>query len=68
MANQFIADFHLMPNPSKKGEKQHPIKAILSGGISGGIEICITYPTEYVKTQLQVFPHVFLIIRKQVTK
>jgi hypothetical protein len=26
----------------------------LSGGITGGIEICITYPTEYVKTQLQL--------------
>lgn len=29
-------------------------KAVLAGGISGGIEICITYPTEYVKTQLQL--------------
>lgn len=28
-------------------------KSILSGGIAGGIEICITMPTEYVKTQLQ---------------
>lgn len=26
----------------------------LPGGITGGIEICITYPTEYVKTQLQL--------------
>lgn len=26
----------------------------LLGGITGGIEICITYPTEYVKTQLQL--------------
>lgn len=26
----------------------------LSGGIAGGIEICITFPTEYVKTQLQL--------------
>lgn len=24
------------------------------GGITGGIEICITYPTEYVKTQMQL--------------
>ena len=24
------------------------------GGITGGIEICITYPTEFVKTQLQL--------------
>lgn len=27
---------------------------IILGGITGGIEICITYPTEYVKTQLQL--------------
>lgn len=25
-----------------------------AGGITGGIEICITFPTEYVKTQLQL--------------
>lgn len=24
------------------------------GGITGGLEICITFPTEYVKTQLQL--------------
>ena len=26
----------------------------VAGGITGGIEICITFPTEYVKTQLQL--------------
>lgn len=26
----------------------------LPGGLAGGIEICITFPTEYVKTQLQL--------------
>ena len=30
------------------------MKGIVVGGITGGIEICITYPTEYVKTQLQL--------------
>lgn len=30
------------------------IKGVVIGGITGGIEICITYPTEYVKTQLQL--------------
>ncbi|XP_061197784.1 tricarboxylate transport protein, mitochondrial-like [Saccostrea echinata] len=29
-------------------------KSILAGGITGGLEICITFPTEYVKTQLQL--------------
>lgn len=28
--------------------------AAFAGGIAGGIEICITYPTEFVKTQLQL--------------
>ena len=25
-----------------------------AGGLTGGIEICITFPTEFVKTQLQL--------------
>ena len=29
-------------------------KGIIAGGITGGIEICITFPTEYVKTQMQL--------------
>lgn len=29
-------------------------KICFVGGITGGIEICITYPTEYVKTQMQL--------------
>lgn len=39
---------------SGKAAPKHPGKAVLAGGISGAIEICITYPTEYVKTQLQL--------------
>ncbi|CAL1300405.1 unnamed protein product [Larinioides sclopetarius] len=35
--------------PSRK-----TLKGVLAGGITGGIEICITFPTEYVKTQLQL--------------
>ncbi|XP_045770224.1 putative tricarboxylate transport protein, mitochondrial [Maniola jurtina] len=30
------------------------LKGVVAGGITGGIEICITFPTEYVKTQLQL--------------
>lgn len=33
---------------------QKTLKGIISGGITGGLEICITFPTEYVKTQLQL--------------
>ncbi|MBN3311663.1 TXTP protein, partial [Atractosteus spatula] len=40
--------------PAGKTKLTHPGKAILAGGIAGGIEICITFPTEYVKTQLQL--------------
>ncbi|XP_068422463.1 tricarboxylate transport protein B, mitochondrial isoform X2 [Clinocottus analis] len=39
---------------AEKTKLTHPGKAILAGGIAGGIEICITFPTEYVKTQLQL--------------
>lgn len=27
----------------------------IKGGITGGIEICITYPTEYIKTMMQLY-------------
>jgi len=33
---------------------QKSLKGIIAGGITGGLEICITFPTEYVKTQLQL--------------
>lgn len=33
---------------------QKSLKGIVAGGITGGIEICITFPTEYVKTHLQL--------------
>uniref|UniRef100_A0A914CHJ7 Citrate transport protein n=1 Tax=Acrobeloides nanus TaxID=290746 RepID=A0A914CHJ7_9BILA len=37
-----------------KGGSNQALKGIIMGGITGGIEICITFPTEYVKTQLQL--------------
>eukprot|EP00164_Ancoracysta_twista_P006471 GFYU01009012.1.p2 GENE.GFYU01009012.1~~GFYU01009012.1.p2 ORF type:complete len:342 (-),score=124.74 GFYU01009012.1:151-1176(-) len=43
--------------PATGVKKRHPGKAILSGGIAGGIEICMTYPTEFVKTQMQLYSH-----------
>ncbi|EFX85387.1 hypothetical protein DAPPUDRAFT_300448 [Daphnia pulex] len=36
------------------GEGNKGLKGIVAGGITGGIEICITFPTEFVKTQLQL--------------
>ena len=41
--------------PPSSDKKKNPLKAIISGGITGGIEICITYPTEYVKTHMQLY-------------
>lgn len=38
---------------NKEGSNR-AVKGIIMGGITGGIEICITFPTEYVKTQLQL--------------
>lgn len=37
------------------GKKQHPGKAVIAGGIAGAIEACVSYPTEFVKTKLQLF-------------
>lgn len=36
------------------GDGKKGLKGIVAGGITGGLEICITFPTEYVKTQLQL--------------
>ncbi|KAI3389945.1 hypothetical protein SNEBB_005827 [Seison nebaliae] len=44
-------DFAALAAPSGKVSG---FKGIVAGGITGGIEICITYPTEYVKTLLQL--------------
>ncbi|KAF3840799.1 hypothetical protein F7725_006661 [Dissostichus mawsoni] len=47
-------------NGLSAGETWRPLQSeegnsrILESGIAGGIEICITFPTEYVKTQLQL--------------
>lgn len=44
-----VKDGAAAANSQNKG-----LKGIIAGGITGGIEICITYPTEFVKTQLQL--------------
>ena len=42
--------------PMGGGGKRHPLKAVVAGGLAGAMEAVISYPTEYVKTQLQLFP------------
>lgn len=46
----------MAPMQTQPGQKRNPLKAIISGGITGGIEICITFPTEFVKTKMQLYP------------
>lgn len=46
---------HPHPPVNRSGKKQHPVKAIVAGGIAGAMEACISYPTEFVKTKLQLF-------------
>lgn len=36
------------------GKIQGKVYRVILGGITGGIEICITFPTEFIKTQLQL--------------
>ena len=38
----------------QKQEKRPAILSLTAGMIAGGIEGVITYPTEYIKTQLQI--------------
>ncbi|CAJ0581116.1 unnamed protein product, partial [Mesorhabditis spiculigera] len=38
----------------KYGPSENTVRGITIGGLTGAIEICITFPTEYVKTQLQL--------------
>lgn len=57
--NQFKNPFGQRPWMANNGAAAAPaqnkgVKGIIAGGITGGIEICITYPTEFVKTQLQL--------------
>lgn len=47
-------DEHRVLFAGKKKAPKHPGKAVLAGGLSGAIEIIITFPTEFVKTQLQL--------------
>ncbi|BHF60385.1 hypothetical protein SprV_0100335000 [Sparganum proliferum] len=47
---------HLLGSMSTLPKKdiQHTLKGIVAGGFTGAIETLITFPTEYVKTQLQL--------------
>lgn len=33
---------------------KHKGKAVVAGGLAGAFEICCTFPTEYVKTSMQL--------------
>lgn len=38
---------------SNKG-KEKPLYSLIAGGVAGAVEGTITYPTEYIKTKLQL--------------
>lgn len=40
---------------SKHSDK-YPFLSAIAGGITGAIEISITFPTEYLKTVMQLYP------------
>lgn len=40
---------------SKPPQQRNFWVGLLSGGISGALAICVTYPTEYLKTQMQLY-------------
>jgi len=44
-----------MGGKSKHASK-YPFLSALAGGITGAIEISITFPTEYLKTVMQLYP------------
>lgn len=52
--NPFIRRPWMENNGAAAAASGTGVKGIVAGGITGGIEICITFPTEYVKTQLQL--------------
>lgn len=41
--------------PKGQAKELTPLLAGIAGGITGAIEISITYPTEYTKTVMQLF-------------
>mmetsp|Transcript_79378 Transcript_79378/g.92785 ORF Transcript_79378/g.92785 Transcript_79378/m.92785 type:complete len:292 (+) Transcript_79378:31-906(+) len=40
---------------SQEGKKRSTFKSIISGGITGGINVFITFPTEFLKTKMQLY-------------
>ncbi|KAH8232245.1 hypothetical protein KR032_002542 [Drosophila birchii] len=54
-----VSPYHRRPwmtetGAAAAGGGEKGLKGVVAGAITGAIEICITYPTEYVKTQLQL--------------
>ena len=43
---------------SKKPIYEHPAMSALFGGFAGAMEITCTYPTEYTKTVMQLYPEI----------
>ncbi|XP_075214867.1 putative tricarboxylate transport protein, mitochondrial [Lycorma delicatula] len=53
--NPFIRPWMYNNCAAAEGSKTGgPLRGIVAGAITGGTEVCISYPTEFVKTQLQL--------------
>ena len=44
------------PGGDQKGPQLSPFMNAVAGGITGAMEISITFPTEYTKTVMQLYP------------
>jgi len=40
--------------PKVSVQNRRGVKSVVAGGLTGGINICIVFPTEFIKTQLQL--------------
>ena len=40
--------------PAQQASSRRGLRSIVAGGLTGGINICIVFPTEFIKTQLQL--------------
>ncbi|KAH9399668.1 hypothetical protein TYRP_017658 [Tyrophagus putrescentiae] len=44
----------MIAKANESSTKKNKFKCIVAGGLTGATEACISYPTEYIKTQLQL--------------
>jgi len=48
-----------LPSWAQPAKKKEGVKSVLAGGLSGAVEIMIMMPTEFIKTQVQLYPQTY---------